>query len=187
MRHKFDELHRGIEFIERNRARILRIAQAELKDKGCADPEGHAEDVASEISLTLVMKWPTLRSPDDAMYIFTVNKARSHARLCRREFADEIKEHQAPFFSRPGRDPDEMIQEMEFLNWVLSNLSDAEVKVFQMRFIHEMAFASIADLLQKPLGTVTSSYTRILKKLGKAIEVRAEVDHIKRRVPAPES
>ena len=174
---------KGIEFIERNRATMKRIARDELKDKGCADPEGDAEDVANEVSLTLVMTWSALRSPEDAMYVYTVNKARTHARSCRREFAVDIQEHQVPFFStRP--DPDELIEEMEFIDWVLSNLSEAEVIVFKMRFIHEMAFASIAERLQQPLGTITARYARTLEKLRKALEAKVAVTAINHRASA---
>lgn len=187
MRQNDDVLHKGIEFIEQNRARMIKIAIAELKDKGCADPEGDAEDVVNEVSLTLIMTWPTLRSPMDAMYVYTVNKARTHARTCRREYAFEIREHQVPVFSRPGRDPDEMIEELEFVEWAICNLSEMEASVFQMRFVLEMSFASIAEHLQKPIGTITSSYTRALEKLRKALEKTTAAPAANRRSPAPES
>lgn len=160
----------GGEFIEQNRVRMERTARDELRDKRCADPEGHAPDIVSEVSIILCIKWLTLRSPEDAMYVYTVNKASTHARSCRREFAAEIQDHQIPVFSQPGRDPEQMIHEMEFISWIKSVLTDDEFAVLGMRLMYDISFASIAERLKKPLGTVTSSYSRSLKKLRKSLK-----------------
>ncbi|HEY0323659.1 MAG TPA: sigma-70 family RNA polymerase sigma factor [Pyrinomonadaceae bacterium] len=182
-----DELRGAVEFVERNKTRMERISIEELKDKGCVDPEGHAEDVASEVSLSLMMTWASLRSPENAMYVFTVNRARTHARACQREIAVDIEEQQIPFFSQSSRDPAEMIEKMEFITWVLSSLDEREATVLQLRFIHDMSFAAIAERLQEPVGAITSAYVRILKKLRKSIEAREATSAVNRRATAPES
>lgn len=186
-RHQDDELHREAEFVERNRARMARISIAELKDKGCVDPAGHAEEVTSEVSLSLMMTWASLKSPEDAMYVFTVNRARTHVRLCRREIALDIDERQIPLFSQHGRDPAEIIEEMELIGWALSKLNKREAMILQLRFIHDISFASIAERLQEPIETVSSIYTRAVEKLRKEIKARDASSAVHRRATAPES
>lgn len=187
MRHEDDELRKGEEFIEQNRAKMIRIARAELRDKGCADPEGDAEDVINEVSIALLILWTTLRSPVDAMYVFTVNKARTHARSCRREFASEIRESQVPFFSQPSRDPDVVLEQLDLIERALSYLGEEEAQVVTMRLMHDMSYATIADRLGKPMGSVTSIYSRALTKMRKALKAEAPSVAVKRPMHAPES
>jgi RNA polymerase sigma factor (sigma-70 family) len=169
MKNNDDELSRGAEFITKHWAAMIRIAQLELEDKGCAAPETHAEDIAGSVSLTLVRKWEELISHLGAMYVFTARRARSHARKCRREeLADETDERSVPFLGSPGLDPEQILEQAEFIEWALSLLNEQEADVIIKRFFEDLAFASIAELLGKPLGTVTSICSRALEKIRKA-------------------
>jgi RNA polymerase sigma factor (sigma-70 family) len=185
--HQDNELRREAEFVERNMARMARIALAELKDKGCVQPAEHAEEVASEVSLSLMMTWASLRSPEDAMYVFTVNRARTHVRACRREIALDIDERQIPLFSQHGRNPAEIIEGMELIDWALSKLNEKEAIILQLRFIHDISFASIAERLQEPVETVKSIYTHTLQKLRKEVKAKEASSAVHRRATAPET
>lgn len=169
MRHK-DERRAAEVFVESNRAKMKNIAYNELAEKGCAHPVECADDVVNDVSLALVTNWHTLRSPEAAMYTFTVHRASTHARTCRREAPCEIKDYQVPVFSRPGRDPEQMIEDMEFNSLVFSKLNEQEIGLLQLKFTYGMSLPSIAELLEEPVGTVTARYSRILKKLRKALK-----------------
>lgn len=181
-----DELRREAEFVERNRVRMIRISREELKDKGCVAPEAHAEEVSNEAVLSLKMTWANLRSPKDAIYVMIANRARAHAQVCCREIPVDIEEQQIPFLSQLSQDPGEMIEVMLFIEQLLSNLDETEEIVLQLRFIHDMSFASIAEQLQKPVGTITSAYARTIEKLRKNFKAREATSAVDRRATAPE-
>lgn len=156
------------EFIQSNWQFMLRVARAELEDKNCAAPESHAEDVAGSTRITLLEKWDTLKSPKGAMFVFTANSARSHARKCRREFPEEATENSIPFFSTPGLNPEEMFEQAEIIAQALSPLNENETEVIINRFLEDLSLQSIATMLGMPLGTVTSIYSRALAKMRTA-------------------
>lgn len=168
MKRSDNELRRAEEFIQSNWPAMVRIARAELEDKNCAAPEAHAEDVAGSTRITLFEKWETLTSPTGAMYVFTSMRARTHARKCRREFPDETKDNSIPFFSKPGQNPEEIIEQAEFIAWAVSQLNNIEKEVITKRFFEDLSYASIAQLLGIPIGTVSSIYSRALAKMGAA-------------------
>jgi RNA polymerase sigma factor (sigma-70 family) len=169
MHDKNDDLA-GIEFIERNRMTMLRIARAELADKGDPDPDAHTEDVANDVSMTLLSKWAVLKSPVDAMYVYTVNRARTYARGRRREVASEIFEIDLPWLVSPGLDPEKELELAERIDVALSALNDKERAVIELRHFHGLSFDSIAIRLEAALGTVTSIHTRALRKMRHALE-----------------
>lgn len=159
----------GSEFIERNRMTMLRIARAELARKGDPDPEAHAEDVVNEVSISILSKWPTLKSPPHAMYVFTVHEARTHARRRRREVASEIYESDLPMYTQPGLDPDKALEHVELIEAAFLALNDREQEVIELRYLHGLPFGDIAVGLDVPLGTVTSMCTRALAKMRAAL------------------
>jgi RNA polymerase sigma factor (sigma-70 family) len=163
-----DELPRAEGFIQSNWPAMLRIARAELEDKNCAAPDAHAEDVAGSTRITLLEDWETLTSPKGAMYVYTARRARTHARKCRREFPDEANENSIPFFSKPGLNPEEILEQAEVIAWALSHLNENEKEVIVKRFLEDLSFASIATMLGMPPGTVTSIYSRALAKMRTA-------------------
>lgn len=167
-----NELNGGGEFVERVWKAMVRIAWIELDDKGCAAPDAHAEDVAGSVRMTLLKMWHELRSPMGAVYVFTARRARTHARKCRREAPGEINDNAVPFFSEPGMDPEERAERAEFWEWALSVVGKEEKEMLVMRYYDDLAFATIAEQLEKPIGTVTSMHTRALEKIRRAVSAR---------------
>jgi RNA polymerase sigma factor (sigma-70 family) len=175
MKSSDDELPRAEEFIQSNWSTMLRIARAELEDKNCAAPDAHAEDVAGSTRITLLESWETLTSPMGALCVFTARRARTHARKCRREFPDEVKENSIPYFSKPGLNPEEILEQAEVIAWALSHLNKDEEDVIIKRFFEDLSFTSIAKLLGMPLGTVTSICSRALAKMRTATATQQAV------------
>lgn len=188
MQNKDDELLSSDEFIAQNLAWMRNVSFSELKDKGCTYPEGHADEVVNDICARLLENWISLYSPEAALYRITVNAARTHARSCRREEAREIDESTVPVFAEPGQDPEVIASRAEYIRHLMSLLNKDEQDVIEMRFFYELSFSAIAARLEKPQGTVSSMYSRALKKLKRAISppagplVRSITDEVGGRV-----
>ncbi len=165
-----DEFSTAEEFIKRNWPAMLRLAKAELGEKNCVDTEDHAQDVASDVSANIVRMWNEIRSPQNAMFALTARRARSHARVCRRETPREIDERTVPLFSQESTDPEQMLESAEFIERALSLLTEVEVDIIIKRYLLDMAYVSIAEQMGKPIGTVTSIHARALEKIRNITE-----------------
>lgn len=158
------------QFIAQNLARIKKIALAELRALRFPDAEGHVEDVVNETCITILLKWEKINSPEDALYTITVNRARSYARARRREIPSEIGEESEPLYgSTPGSTPEDNLINADLIEKTLSVLNEMEEDVLVKRFFLGLSFEAIAAGRDEVIGTVTSRYSRAIKKLREAI------------------
>ena len=167
------------EFLERSMERVLRLARSELAKTGCIDAYGHARDVLGDISLKVLQKWVTLRSPEDALFKITQNAARTHAKKCRRESPQEIEESAIPFFISGPADPTAINQAGIYLEELSSQLDDTDRKI--MNYIGQgYTFNEISVFLDMPSSTIRSRYSRAARKLRRfdSQTVDAELSHV---------
>ncbi|MEM9083876.1 MAG: sigma factor-like helix-turn-helix DNA-binding protein, partial [Planctomycetota bacterium] len=59
------------------------------------------------------------------------------------------------------------------LRMAVSELSEADRTVIELRHFADMSFAQIAEILTQPIGTVLARHHRALRKLKTLIEERA--------------
>ncbi|MEO5635297.1 MAG: RNA polymerase sigma factor [Candidatus Paceibacterota bacterium] len=62
------------------------------------------------------------------------------------------------------------IQDKEFLNKVLENLSAQSREILALHYQEEMTFAEIGEILEQPLNTVKSKHRRAILELRKNLE-----------------
>lgn len=55
---------------------------------------------------------------------------------------------------------------------MISSLDDFEQQIMQLRFIDDFTFKEIAEILERPLSSITSTYYGALKKLEKNIKIK---------------
>lgn len=158
------------EFIERSRVAWAEVVVAELKKKGCKDPEGHSHRVVERVGAEVLSNWKKLWSPTWASKRLAKFRARDHARTCRREVAGEIGEGAKPLYGKPERTPEELAAEAEFVRFALSCLNPEERRVIELRLFEERPYEEVAALLKKQPSSVRSIYSRALKKIKAQIK-----------------
>ena len=151
------------EFLDNHLALMRSVARAELRQKGCIEPEGHRDEVLGEVHLKVLRNWSSLHSPKDALHSIIKFEARSHARKCRREPPQEIDERDIPLFTSAALDPTEIYEAAIYLGELLSQLHEVDQRIFSLRF-QEWSFEQIAEQVQIPCATIRSRYYRALQR-----------------------
>ena len=152
------------EFLKRSMQRVLRLAKSELRITGCTDWTGHADEVVNEVSLKILLKWLTLRSPDDALHTITVNAARTHASKCRRESPQEIDDSAIPSFTSGPLDPAAIYDAGIYLDELSSQVAEIDQTI--MNYLYQgYTYEEISAILDMPSNTIRSRFSRASKKL----------------------
>lgn len=152
------------EFLEQSVSRIEKLARSELWKKGCIDPAGHSGEVLGDVSVKILKKWNTLRSPDDALNSTVINTARTHAYKCRREVPQEMEDDVTPCFILGAVDPREMAAMAIYVDELLSGLAETDQQIISLCF-QGFTFEEIAEIKGMLSSTIRSRYARALRKL----------------------
>jgi len=151
---------------------LSRYALSKLRDNQ------NAADALQEAQLAIWIARKQFRSPEKFTgWAFAIlrNKINDHFRKhqTRREFFIETI---LETIGDASPDPEQRLIELErlrLLDQEISSLEDNEREIVLLRHAN-LSFAQIADQVKKPLGSVSSTYTRAKKKIRKFIEDREE-------------
>lgn len=170
MSHDGDE-QEATEFISQNRGLMRRIAVHRLRQLGHPDPSSYADDVVAAASAKVVSNWAGFHSPKGALFKITKNEATTFVRrhLGRRETELESIEAAGLPNGEPGGSPEQIFERAELLEFAMRVLNEKERALLELRY-YGLAFEEIATVVEIPVGTLTSMYTRALKKMRKALE-----------------
>lgn len=184
MCHGGDE-QEATEFISQNRGVMMRIAMSRLRQLGHPDPPSYADDVVAVASAKLVKNWATLYSPMGALCVTTKNVATTFARkyFGRRELELEATEAAGISGGEPGGSPEQIFERAESLEFAMRGLNKKERVLLELRY-YGMAFEEIAAATKTSVGTLTSMYTRALKKMRKTLEA-AQASTLTEPAPDP--
>lgn len=155
------------EFLEGYSAQLKKVVRAELRQKGCIDPEGHCDEVLGEVWLKVFRHWDSLKSPESALESIARFSSRSHARSCRREPPQEIGERDLPLFTPVVLDPTDIYEAAIYVEELLSQLDGIDRRIFSLRF-QELSFDQIAEQIGMPTETIRSRYYRAVKRFKRA-------------------
>jgi len=146
------------QFVRRYTAALFRYCYGRLGDRQLA------EDSVQEAFLRVFRQVAGGREPDDpAAWLFAVAR-----RCCQeiqrqtRQYASPSPEHAAqPVSDNPtaGADSREEVEEM------LARLNDTEQSLIYLKHFEGLSCRQIVERTGKPLGTVTSTLTRVYRKL----------------------
>ena len=138
------------DFFDQHRLAMLRLAHLL-----CASREV-GEEVAQEAFLVVHARWSELDQPAAFLRTVVVNKSRSVQRrqIRERRHARAL----GPTASVLDPDVDEMWQH-------LTSLSPDQRAVVVLRFYEDLTVADIADVMDKPIGTVKSLLHRAMSHL----------------------
>ena len=118
-----------------------------------------AEELAQEALLTTQQRWATLDNPPGYARRALVNLARSHQRrriLERRHAGTERLRHTLP-------------PEIDETWQAIGRLTPDQRAVVVLRFYEDLSVEQVAELVQKPEGTVKSLQHRALARLRKEL------------------
>jgi RNA polymerase sigma factor (sigma-70 family) len=185
MRHDGDE-QEAMKFISQNRGLMRRIAMRRLRQLDHPDPPSYADDVVAVASAKVVLNWAKLHSPMGALVRITKNEATTLARkhLGRRETDLESIEAAGVHNGEPGGSPEQIFERVELLEFAMRGLNEKERALLVRRY-YGMEFTEIASADETSVGTLTSMYTRALKKMRKALEA-AQVSSLTEPASVPE-
>ncbi len=125
----------------------------------------NAEDLIQDVMVSLVRDGP---SPVDRRR-FVMRAIRNRAidmmrrQTARRKRLEGRAEEQSRFFERDSLSTS--VCEAEAAERLLATLSATQREVVVLRLYVSFSFAQIADVLDKPLGTITSLYARALERM----------------------
>ena len=128
-----------------------------------------ARDRANEVvDKVLVKIWnlsttlEVLENPEGWLYVLSINSAK-----------DLVKEREWLPLKEDFPDKKDILQEMieadSFLS-LIDELSAMEQEIIIDKIIQQMTFDEISEEMEKPLGTITSTYYRSLKKIKEKVE-----------------
>ena len=137
-------------FYDEHRSGMLRLAHLL-----CGSAEA-GEEVAQEAFLVVHSRWATLDEPAAYLRVVVVNKARSVQRrqIRERRHLRSVRESPAAF----APDVDETWQQLRILS------SDQRAAIV-LRFYEDLTVAEIAEVMDKPIGTVKSLLHRGMAEL----------------------
>lgn len=132
---------------------------------------GNAADAADLVQDTLVRMVRQKRAPaDPRAYFFRCLRNEAIDRRRSRRPSAAMLDAAAPCFL-DVRVPDvELRERVALVQSALSALSNAQRETVVLRIYAGMSFEQIAEILSRPLGTVTSRYARALDVLRTALE-----------------
>jgi RNA polymerase sigma factor (sigma-70 family) len=159
------------DFIESHARQIKGVAGSVLRSGNCTDPGGHRDEVFQEVCLKLWQSWSTLRSPDAALNTITAHAAHSHARTCRREFANgDIEEGGDPCFQPAAADPADFYESSQFVRQLLERLDPVDQAIMKLHWFSGFTFDEVGTILGMPSATVRSRHSRAIALLNELMD-----------------
>lgn len=140
-------------FYRREHAGLVRLAHL------LTGLPGVAEELAQEALLAVHQRWSDLDNPGGYARRALVNMTRSHHRRRMRE--DRHQRAERPGVALPP--------EVDSMWAAICDLPSRQRDVIVLRFYEDLSLSDIADILDRPLGTVKSSLHRALARLKEVV------------------
>jgi RNA polymerase sigma-70 factor, ECF subfamily len=161
------------ELVSRYSRRVYALAKSRCRN------DDVAEEIAQSVFATVAVKLRAGEYTESGRFepwLFRVamNRVRDAIRKARRnpETHDE-----SAFIHTAHREPDEPAFDAAAigrLRSAMTELSDADREIIELRHHGGLSFKQIADILEEPVGTLLARHHRALKKLKEALDSASE-------------
>ncbi|MEO1534323.1 MAG: sigma-70 family RNA polymerase sigma factor [Planctomycetota bacterium] len=159
--------------------RVYAAAQSRLRDADAA------EEVTQAVMVTVYEQISRGRYShtgqfESWLFRIVMNRVRDVIRVSQRRRTQQLHTSSAPAHSSNHDLAEGDDGEIRAVRLAVAELPEADQEILSLRHHAQLGFASIAEMLEQPLGTVLARHHRALAKLRARLEQQLETEEVSR-------
>lgn len=159
--------------------RVYAAAQSRLRDADAA------EEVTQAVMVTVYEqisrgKYSHTGQFESWLFRIVMNRVRDVIRVSQRRRTQQLHESSVPPQETSREPATGESAEMQALRFAVAELPEADQEILSLRHHARLGFASIAEMLDQPLGTVLARHHRALAKLRAQLEPQMQAQEVSR-------